>query len=109
MTPRDPFVPPFKVHICWFENPATDPRCAAIASELYEFLHRPLNDDVVLRPGIEIPVEYGRNLADLLEALPACAGAACTDQACREHDRIEPARVRLVIVLVDAAAFVNNH
>ena len=40
------FVPPLKVHICWFES--GDSRCAAIARNIYEFLHRPLSDDPVL-------------------------------------------------------------
>src|SRR5262249_24885007 len=65
------FVPPFKVHLCWFGGPDVDPRCGQIATELYELLHRPIADDVVRRPGLEIPTEYGRDLAALLGALDA--------------------------------------
>lgn len=87
------FVPPFKVHLCWFDTPKANPRCAEIARELYELLHRPLEDDVVQRPGTEIPVEYGRDLAGLLDALERGAEAA--------------AEVRLVIVLLDETAYLS--
>jgi hypothetical protein len=84
------FTPPFKVHICWFQS-ADDPRCIEIARELYEYLHRPLDDDFVLRPGVEIPVEVGRDLNKLLDML---------DQ------ETEPvAATRLVIALLDSGAF----
>lgn len=88
------FVAPFKVHLCWFGGARSDPRCAEVARELYEILHRRLEDNIVYRPGIEIPVEYGRELSDLLDALEA---------------RREPAaEVRLVIAILDAAAFGNE-
>jgi hypothetical protein len=84
------FVPPFKVHICWFRS-ADDERCPVIARELYEFLHRPLDDDFVLRPGIDIPVEIGRDLSTLLAKLA---------------DGSEPpVGTRLVIALLDSGAF----
>jgi hypothetical protein len=87
------YVPPLKVHIGWFDNPGVDPRCASIARSLYEYLHRPIADDPVLRPGLEIPVEIGRELGGLLDALEA-------------GDAIEPpAGVRLVIAILDSAAF----
>jgi hypothetical protein len=88
------FIPPLKVHLCWFDNPGVDPQCAAIARELFETLHRPLADDVVLRPGLGIPVEFGRNLRDLLAKL---------------EDKTEPqVGVRVVVTLLDRAAFVND-
>src|SRR5262245_56021127 len=87
------FVPPFKVHVCWFAS-ADDPRCPTLARELYEYLHRPLDDDFVLRPGVEIPVEVGRDLGGLLARLEA------TD-ATREPE----VGTRLVIALLDAGAF----
>jgi hypothetical protein len=91
--PLAAFVPPFKVHLCWFDNPH-DPSCANIAHELYEVLHRPLQDDAVHRPGIEIAVEFGRDLGGLLDAL---AG------------RREPAAAaRLVIAILDGGAFANQ-
>ena len=84
------FTPPFKVHVCWFRS-SDDPRCADIVRELYEFLHRPLDDDFVLRPGVDIPVEVGRDLAGLVGALETGA---------------EPAvGTRLVIALLDSSAF----
>lgn len=83
------FVPPLKVHICWFES--GDPRCAAIARNIYEFLHRPLSDDPVLRPGLEIPVEIGRDLKDLLDRLDAASESR--------------AGMRIVIALLDQPAF----
>jgi hypothetical protein len=86
------FVPPFKVHVCWFAS-ATDPRCAELAREIYEYLHRPLDDDFVLRPGVEIPVEVGRELGGLLARL--------------EADDEPKAGTRLVIALLDAGAFDN--
>jgi hypothetical protein len=90
VAPRAAFVPPLKVHLCWFANASSDPACADIARELHEILHRPLEDSAVHRPGIEIPVEYGRSLPGLLDALERGS---------------EPATaVRLVIVLLDAAA-----
>lgn len=88
------FVPPLKVHICWFAADA-DLRCAAIALELYEFLHRPLNDDPVLRPGLEIPVEIGRDLRSLLVALDAPSPEP-------------PAGMRVVIALLDEAAYFDE-
>lgn len=88
------FVPPFKVHLCWFDNANADPLCTAVARELHEILHRPLQDNAVHRPGIEIPVEYGRSMPGLLDALEAGR---------------EPATgVRLVVAILDAAAFANQ-
>ena len=88
------FVPPFKVHLCWFGGPRADLRCAEIARELYALLHRPLeDDDVMQRPGADIPVEYGRDLAGLLDALE------------RGHEAA--AGVRLVILLLDQAAYLD--
>jgi hypothetical protein len=87
------FVPPFKAHLCWFANPDADPRCFEIVRELYEFLHRPIGDDVVLRPGLEMPLEVGRDLEHLLDALDA-------------KPSTEPsAGVRLVIAVLDTAAY----
>ncbi|HEX8115337.1 MAG TPA: TIR domain-containing protein, partial [Kofleriaceae bacterium] len=103
-SPASAFVAPFKVHLCWFDNPDADPACAAIARMLYEFLHRPLEDDAVGRPGLEIPVEYGRDLTVLLDALsddPMRDGSA---SSAARSPRIEPVGVRLVIALLDAAA-----
>src|SRR5215470_9191218 len=87
------FIPSFKVHLCWFDSPHVDPRCAAIARELYELLHRPLRDDAIQRPGIEIAVEFGRSLPGLLDAL--------------ERGSEPRAAVRLVIAVLDAAAFAS--
>src|SRR5690349_6206367 len=90
-----PFTPPLVVHLCWFENQGLDPRVTVIARELYEFLHRPVDDDVVLRPGLEIPVELGRALGDLLAQLD-------------DRDKPEPtAAVRVVVAILDRAAFRN--
>lgn len=99
------YVAPFKVHLCWFENSDTDLACAAIARMLYEFLHRPLEDDAVARPGVEIPVEYGRDLAGLLDALPDDLSADGVASSEVGSLRIEPVGVRLVIALLDTAAF----
>ena len=87
------FVPPLKVHLGWFETGRGDAKCSEIARELYEFLHRPLSDDVVLRPGLEIPVEFGRSLAGLLDAL--------------EKGTEAPAGVRVVVAILDKAAFAD--
>ncbi len=87
------FIPSFKVHLCWFDSAQVDPRCAAIARELYELLHRPLRDDAIQRPGIEIAVEFGRSLPGLLDAL--------------ERGDEPRAAVRLVIAVLDAAAFAS--
>ncbi len=84
-------VPPMVVHLCWHQRPTTSPDCATIARELYEFLHRPLADDPVQRPGLEIPVQYGRNLGGLLDAL-----VAGTEP---------PADARVVVMILDAAAY----
>jgi hypothetical protein len=91
--PLAAFIPPFKVHLCWFDNANVDPRCAAVARELYELLHRPLHDDAIQRPGIEIAVEFGRSLPGLLDAL--------------ERGGEPRAAVRLVIAALDAAAFAS--
>lgn len=85
------FVPPFKVHLCWFEGSTSNARCAEVACELYELLHRPIHDDVVLRPGLEIPIEYGRDLSELLDALDG------------EHE--PKAGVRMVIAILDSVAY----
>lgn len=87
------FVPPFKVHVCWFAS-ADDPRCTTLARELYEYLHRPLDDDFVLRPGVEIPVEVGRDLGGLLARLEAT-----------DPPREPEVGTRLVIALLDGGAF----
>jgi hypothetical protein len=88
------FAPPFKVHLCWFDSTHGDSACATIAHDLYEILHRPLQDDAVHRPGIEITVEFGRELGGLLDALT---------------ERREPAAARrLVIVILDGGAFANQ-
>src|SRR5262245_22085983 len=87
------FVPPFKVHVCWFAS-ADDPRCPTLARELYEYLHRPLDDHLVLRPGVEIPVEVGRDLGGLLARLEA-----------GDQTREPEVGARLVIALLDAGAF----
>jgi hypothetical protein len=89
------FIPPFKVHVCWFASKNADSRCAAIGRELYEFMHRPIDDDVVQRPGLEIPVEVGRDLEDLLTALERVSTAA---------DGEPPVGVRLTIAIVDQAS-----
>ena len=86
------FIPPFKVHLCWFGE--ADPRRARVAHALYAVLHRPLDDNAVRRPGIEIPVELGRSLPGLLDAL--------------NQDREPAAGARLVIVLLDAEAFARQ-
>ncbi|HEY0985440.1 MAG TPA: CHAT domain-containing protein, partial [Kofleriaceae bacterium] len=87
-------MPPLKVHLCWFANDSTDPLCAAVAHHLHEILHRPLADAPVQRPGIEIPVEHGRSLAGLLDAL--------------EQGREPAAGVRLVVAILDGAAFASD-
>lgn len=87
------FVAPFKVHVCWFAS-ADDPRCPTLARELYEYLHRPLEDDFVLRPGVEIPVEVGRELGGLLARLDATGPTREPEVA-----------TRLVIALLDGGAF----
>src|SRR5689334_14988916 len=71
--PATRFVAPFQVHLCWFADPQPDPRCIEIARELYEILHRPQQDNIVSRPGIEIPVAYGQSLPGLLDELEAGA------------------------------------
>lgn len=90
------FTPPLKVHVCWFPGPAVDEECAAIAKELYEFLHRPIADDPVQRPGLEIPVEHGRSLASLLTALETPPGSP-------GHE--PPAGARVVVGILDKAAY----
>lgn len=88
------FVAPLVIHLCWFASCA-DQRCAAIARGLYAFFHRPHEDDPVLRPGLEIPVEYGRELAELMAALES------DDPERREA----PAALRVVVVLLDGGSF----
>ncbi|HEY0991870.1 MAG TPA: CHAT domain-containing protein, partial [Kofleriaceae bacterium] len=73
---------------------ADDPRCPSLARELYEYLHRPLEDDFVLRPGVEIPVEVGRDLGGLLARLDATGPTREPEVA-----------TRLVIALLDGGAF----
>ncbi|GEM_PF-1659407 len=85
------FVPPLVVHLSWFANDDRDSRCVEIATELYELLHRPRADDPVLRPGIEIRTEFGRDPETLVGAL-----ASGTEPA---------AAIRLAIILLDAAAY----
>lgn len=90
------FVPPLKVHLCWFADARADRACAAIAREIYELLHRPIDDDPVQRPGPEIPVEYGRDLAGLLAAL---------EQPPHYVDHEPEVTARLVVVILDRAAY----
>ncbi len=90
------FEPPLKVHLCWFASPKVDPDCAAIAREIYEFLHRPVGDDPVQRPGLEIPVEYGRDLAGLLTAL---------ERPEYDADREPAVGARVVVVVLDRVAY----
>ena len=85
------FVPPLVVHLSWFANDDRDPRCVEIATELYELLHRPRADDPVLRPGLEIRTEFGRDAEDLATAL-----ASGTEPT---------AAIRLAILVLDAAAY----
>lgn len=94
--PTTRFVAPFQVHLCWFAGAQRDPRCTEVARDLYETLHRPVQDNVVYRPGIEIPVAYGRSLPGLLDTLEAA------------DRRDAPPVARMVIVILDAAAFANE-
>lgn len=90
----DGFVTPLAIHLCWFAA-ASDDRCKPIAKGLYEFLHRPIEDDPVLRPGLEIPVEYGRDLDDLLNALDGSPA----------RTPLQAASARIVVVILDRATF----
>lgn len=93
LEPRRRFVPPMVVHLCWHLAPGASPACARVARHLYEFLHRPIGDDPVQRPGLEIPVQYGRDLAGLVAALDADAEPA--------------ADARVVVAILDAAAYAS--
>jgi CHAT domain/SLOG cluster2/Caspase domain/TIR domain len=90
------FVPPIKVHLCWFAGSSANPACTEIAREIYELLHRPVGDDPVLRPGLEIPVEYGRDLASLLSAVNRPAYDASREPA---------VGARVIVVILDRAAY----
>jgi hypothetical protein len=87
------FVPPLAIHLCWFATGATDPRTTRIVIELYELLHRPLADDGVTRPGLDIPTAVGRDLADLLERLAIGTEPRAT--------------VRVVVAILDQGAYAN--
>lgn len=95
------FIPPLKVHLCWFTQPANDPRCQAVAREIFGFLHRPVTDDgaaddPVQRPGLEIPVEMGRDLGGLIDAL---------ERPAYDRDAEPEVGARLVVVILDRRAY----
>lgn len=60
---------PLEVHLCW--SPRDTEAVRELALELYGFLGRPPGDDPVLRPGVGIPTEIGRDLEALLVGLAA--------------------------------------
>jgi hypothetical protein len=85
------FIPPLKVHLCWSRQSRA---ARAIALELYAFLNRPPEDDPIARPGVGIPVEIGRDLAALRDAL---------------QGGLEPAVGRRVIVpILDAGGYADS-
>ncbi|MEZ4401327.1 MAG: CHAT domain-containing protein [Kofleriaceae bacterium] len=93
---RPGFVPPLKVHLCWAGSAASDIACADLARDIYGFLHRPIADDPVTQPGVEIPVELGRDLASLLDSIERP-----TYDAAREA----PVGARVVVLLLDQAGY----
>ncbi|MBL8944464.1 MAG: CHAT domain-containing protein [Myxococcales bacterium] len=58
---------PLLVHLCW--SPRDTAAVRGLALELYGFLGRPPGDDPVLRPGVGIPTEIGRDLVALTASL----------------------------------------
>lgn len=96
IAPGARFTPPLKVHLCWFATPNGTSRCREAALEIFEYLHRPVADNPVQRPGLEIPVEVGRDLRGLLDAL---------DRPTYDRDAEPAVGARLVVVILDRDAY----
>ncbi|HWB76605.1 MAG TPA: CHAT domain-containing protein [Nannocystaceae bacterium] len=60
---------PLQLHLCWSPRDTDAVRDVALA--IYGFLSRSPTDDPVLRPGVGIPTEIGRDLVELDAALAA--------------------------------------
>lgn len=104
------FVPPLVIHLCWFPG-TVDPRAPQIARELYEVLHRPLEDDGVRRPGLEISVEIGRDFAGLVAALDAGTEAAAEQRiviALLDNTDYADAKARAIVARAAARSAANE-
>ncbi len=86
------FVPPLKIHLSWSRQST---EAAALARELYGFLRRPIGENWVLAPGLDLPVELGRDLVDLSARLGS------------DGPLEPPATTRLVVPILDQAAYAD--
>lgn len=58
---------PLKLHLCW--SPRDTATVRDLARAVYSFVSRSPTDDPVLRPGVGVPTEVGRDLVDLVDRL----------------------------------------
>ena len=58
---------PLELHLCW--SPRETAAVRDIALAIYGFVSRSPSDDPMVRPGVGIPTEIGRDLAELVAAL----------------------------------------
>ncbi len=86
------FTPPLKIHLCW--SPRSTESVRGLALDIYEFLHRPRADDPVLKPGVGIPVEFGRDLTKLVAAI--------------ERGDEPAVGVRMVVPILDDKGFLDG-
>jgi hypothetical protein len=75
------YSPPLTVHVFWSREGPLALRCA-VARALYEFLCRPLDGKIAVKPGVGIPVRLGYHAAEVAELVQEAVASPALDQPC---------------------------